>query len=114
MTCHSGGGGGMAEAQKSVLIELILPNTKEKMGAGITLYPKKLLYNPFLDWVFYRTIPSPLEKTSTTPKYISITGYLVFSTSPHANINHSSNLSIASPLLHPPTESPVDGMYTGE
>ena len=29
----------MAEAPKSVLIELILPNTQEKMGVGITPHP---------------------------------------------------------------------------
>jgi len=40
--CGSGGGGGKAEAPKSVLIELILPNTQEKMGAGITPYPNPL------------------------------------------------------------------------
>jgi len=31
--------GGMAEAPKSVLIEMILPKTQEKKGAGITPYP---------------------------------------------------------------------------
>jgi len=33
---------GIPAAPKSVLIEMILPNTQEKMGAGITLYPKSI------------------------------------------------------------------------